>query len=303
MQSAILLLVFNRPNLTKLVFEQIRNAKPARLYIAADGARPDKPGEIARCQEVRQIVSQVDWSCIVETRFSTENLGCKMAVSSAITWFFSKETEGIIIEDDCLPNQDFFDFCDHMLSKYREDQRIGAICGTNLYDLYSLRKNKNESDSYYFSTATSVWGWATWKRVWDEYDSTILDWNVLKNNNAFKSNFSARKWRQIKYIFNSTFSNKIDTWDYQFSFLLLKSNRLSIIPNSNLIENIGFNMNATHTKNKFSPEAYNKTCLLSWPLHEPIGIVPSVYKDNYMDWIYSSKIIRHIVYRIKKVSS
>jgi len=300
MRSPVLFLVFNRPDVTKVVFEQIRKSKPSKLYIAADGARVSKVGELERCEEVRRIVSEVDWECEVKTKFSSKNLGCKEAVSSAISWFFSNEKEGIILEDDCLPHTDFFRFCDELLEKYRDDQRVGAICGTNLYNLNCLSKNNYESDSYYFSKGASVWGWATWRRVWEEYDPKISEWSSLHKSLAFKSTFRRRKWRLLIKTFNSVYDEKVDTWDYQFGFLLLKTNRLCATSNINLIENIGFNEFGTHTKSKLSIEGRNKSNSVTWPLRHPVGIFPSGYKDNYLDLVYSSKIVRLFTLIIKK---
>jgi hypothetical protein len=300
MRSPILFLVFNRPDVTKVVFEQIRRSKPSKLYIAADGPRASKDGELEQCEKVRRIVSGVDWECEVKTKFSHKNLGCKKAVSSAIDWFFSNEEEGIILEDDCLPHSDFFKFCDELLDRYRQDQRVGAICGTNLYNLNCVSENDSDTDSYYFSKGASVWGWATWKRVWDDYDPKISSWDILRDSPAFRSTFRHRKWKLLVKTFNSVFDNRIDTWDYQFGFMLLKSNRLCATSNINLIENIGFNESATHTKSKLSIEGNNKSYSLTWPLRHPIGFFPSSYKDNYLDLVYSSKIVKLLILIIKK---
>jgi hypothetical protein len=161
-------MIFRRPDFTSRVFEQIRNVRPARLYIAADGPRSGREGEQQLCIETRAIIEQIDWDCELKTLFREKNLGCKMAISSAIDWFFEQEEEGIILEDDCLPNQSFFRFCDTMLEKYRNDDRIRHISGCNLQ-----HGKKWGTASYYFSNLTHAWGWANWRRVWKDYDRDL----------------------------------------------------------------------------------------------------------------------------------
>ena len=300
MKSPILFMVFNRPAVTKEVFNAIRDAQPPKLYIAADGAREDKVGEVERCKGVLDIVSKVDWPCEVKTLYREKNLGCKVAVSTAIAWFFEHEPEGIVLEDDCLPCMDFFRYCDEMLERYRDDQRIGAITGTNLYNLnYILKPSDEDNESYYFAKGPSVWGWASWRRVWKEYDVQIGDWEFLRESKSFQSTFSAKKWALLQRTFNSVYENKIDTWDYQFGFLLLKTNRLCVTSNVNLIENIGFNADGTHTRNSNSLEGHNKSCRIKWPLIHPVGIYPNMAKDNYIDAVYSSRLIRGFIFIFK----
>ena len=169
-------MVFNRPDTTAQVFETIRQAKPARLYVAADGARKEKDGELERVAMVREIATTVDWPCEVKTLFQDKNLGCKNAVSSAISWFFEHEEQGIILEDDCLPSADFFDFCENNLEKYRSDTRIMMIAGTNYLPSENLRV------PFFFSEHFIIWGWATWRRAWQLYDLEMSSWNYELNN-------------------------------------------------------------------------------------------------------------------------
>jgi hypothetical protein len=296
---AVLFLVFNRPYSTAKVFEAIRSARPARLYVASDGPREDRPGEAEIVKNVRSLADQVDWPCEVKTLFRDKNIGCKVAVSTAISWFFESEIEGIILEDDCLPGLDFFQYCKELLEKYRHDERVGLICGTNLYNLNSILPHDKSEESYYFGRTASIWGWATWRRVWDEYDVDISDWAELKKFKSYRHNFSPRKWRFLCKTFDTANLNKIDTWDYQFGYLLLKSGRLCATPNVNLIKNIGFNASATHTKNKFAHEGENQIENIAWPLRHPIGMFVDNLKDNYLDLVYSSKLIRYLIVIIK----
>jgi hypothetical protein len=238
--SPVLFLIFNRPDVTSLVFDEIKKVKPKRLYIAADGPRENEKNI---CQETREVIKNIDWDCEVKTLFREENLGCKYGVASAIDWFFDNEEEGIILEDDCLPSQDFFKFCDLMLEKYRFDSRISSITGTNLQNGI-----KFGNSSYFFTKHTCVWGWAGWRRVWKNYDVELSNIDLEEGKEAFLSIFDnkliSEPWQNI---FESLKNNEIDTWDYQYSILNFFNNNLSVVPNVNLISNIGFNQNATHT--------------------------------------------------------
>jgi hypothetical protein len=242
-KSAVLFVIFNRPDTTLLVFEQIKAAKPKRLYVAADAPRADKPGEEQLCEEARAIVNCIDWECEVKTLFREENLGCKCAVSSAITWFFNNEEEGIVIEDDCLVANSFFMFCDTLLEKYRYDTRIRHISGSNFQ-----QGEKWGQASYYFSNRTHVWGWASWKRVWNDYDDALTKCNndEIKEyiQNIYADPLVAETWVDI---FNDLKAGKIDSWAYQLDFANLINNGLTIVPNENLVSNIGFGKDATNT--------------------------------------------------------
>ena len=250
-KSAVLFIIFNRPDTTRQVFAQIKKAKPRRLYIAGDGPRANRPGEEELCIAARNIVDEIDWVCEVKTHFQDVNHGCKEAVSSAISWFFEQEEEGIILEDDCLPADSFFNFCDTLLEKYRYDTRIRHICGCNLQQ---GRKWGNES--YYFSNITHVWGWAGWRRVWKDYDKELKQFDeedlLYQMGKIFGNRYITDT---LGHIFKELKSGKIDTWDYQLGFLNYFNNGLCIIPNVNMIANLGFGTNSTHTVDANSPYA------------------------------------------------
>lgn len=242
-QSAVLFVVFNRPEQTQQVFERIRHTKPARLYISADGPRERNSSDERLCKATRAIVNQVDWPCKVQTLFNDKNKGCRLAVSAAISWFFAQESEGIILEDDCLPANSFFMFCDTLLEKYRNDTRIRHITGCNLQF-----GKKWGSGSYYFSNRTHVWGWAGWRRVWDEYDINLKPYDLatVKQNmlNIYPDDLVANCWTNI---FKDVQAGKINSWAYPLDFVNFFNNGLVIIPNQNLISNIGFKSNGTNT--------------------------------------------------------
>ncbi len=239
----ILFLIFNRPEETRRVFEEIRNYKPSHLYIAADGPRAERGNEVFQCNEARQVVDLIDWPCETYTLFRNENLGCKIAVSQAISWFFECEEAGIILEDDCLPNPDFFTYCSELLEFYKNDDRIMAITGDN----FQHGKTRGNG-SYYFSKIMHIWGWATWRRAWVKYDVSVSFWNDWKKSSDWLSIWKdpiARKfWEKI---LDSIYRNEIDTWDYQWTACIWYHGGLTITPNVNLVSNIGFGVNATHT--------------------------------------------------------
>ncbi len=243
MQTAVLFLIFNRPDTASQVFEAIRRARPPRLYVAADGPRKERPGEAELCRRTREIVNGVDWECEVHTLFRDENLGCGRAVSGAIGWFFSQEPEGIVLEDDCLPHPDFFPYCEELLARYRDDRRVAFISGNN-FDFGT----PDRRTSYYFSAYSHVWGWAAWRRSWELYDfslagRTLPEFRAVLRN-LFLTPTERRHWENI---FMKMKLGKIDTWDYQFSISLMSAGALCIIPAVPLIRNIGFTPDATHT--------------------------------------------------------
>ncbi|MFP5079126.1 nucleotide-diphospho-sugar transferase [Pedobacter sp. JCM 36344] len=273
-KSPVLFLIFNRPDTTAQVFNKIREVKPSILYLAADGARANLPDEELRCKQARKIINQIDWECEVKTLFRTENQGCRLAVSSAITWFFEQEEEGIILEDDCLPSTSFFHFCDEMLKRYRYDTRVRHISGTNLQS-----QQQWAEASYYFHESTIIWGWASWRRVWKDYDSELTRYTLpeveSRINKIFDDQFLAQQWLEI---FKALKQKQIDTWDYQLAFLNYFNHGLSISPNRNLVSNIGFRPDATHTPDPNNQFANLKTSELGQLIH-PKYILPEKQID------------------------
>jgi hypothetical protein len=242
MNTAILFLVFNRPDRTQQVFDVIRKIKPKYLFVAADGPRASVKGEDVICENTRNVIlNGIDWDCELKTLFQDENLGCGKAVSGGISWFFDNVSEGIILEDDCLPDISFFGYCDELLKKYRQNEEVMMISGNNF-----LFDDTPQEYSYYFSNFAHIWGWATWRRAWAKYDFEMSDWEEKKSE-IFKSKFISKKQvSQLKKNINIVYHKRIDTWDYQWVYALLKNNGCSITPNVNLVENIGYG-SGTHT--------------------------------------------------------
>ena len=271
----ILFLVFNRPELTLKVFNKIKEIKPKKLYVACDGPR-NINNEKQIVSKVREITNRVTWDCNLKKLFRNQNLGCKNAVSGALDWFFENEDKGIILEDDCLPNQDFFLFCKELLLKYENDSRISMITGNNFQN-----GNFRGDGSYYFSGYNHIWGWATWKRVWNFYDKNMNFWPEWSKSQDWKNKFPDLLERIYwKRNFDKVHANLIDTWDYQLLALLKKIGGLCITPNTNLVSNIGFGENATHTTDETDKNANLPTSNLS-KLKHPSSISIDWEADKY----------------------
>ena len=248
----ILFIVFNRLDTTKQVFAKIKEITPERLYIASDGPRSNRPGESETVNSIREfILNSIDWNCEIKTLFREKNLGCGKAVSTAISWFFENEDMGIILEDDCLPSISFFPYCRELLEKYRDNQRIFHITGHNPLTLTKMPY------SYYFSRIQHCWGWASWKRAFEHYSFEITDLDVTLNNKNFKRIFHSKEER-LHWIdvFRKMEKHQIDTWDHQWTYAIIKNNGLCINPAKNLVSNLGFNNEATHTLD--SSSIYNR---------------------------------------------
>lgn len=277
--TPVLFIVFNRPDKTERIFQRIRAIKPKYLYIAADGPREDKEKEL--CNEVRKIVSNVDWECEAKFLFRNENFGCSRAVISAIDWFFQNEEYGIILEDDCYPDLSFFPYCSELLTKYQGDTRVMMISGSNL-------GMESGDSSYFFSKYGQIWGWATWKRAWAKFERTV---NIDDVNLRFDSNKEKNYWRK-------NFSRII--WDVQWAvYSVWKNNGVAILPNVNLISNIGFGFGATNYKDKNNINAEIEIGSMTFPLIHPKVIAVSteidkkIFKQSYFV-PFHKRIIRGI---------
>jgi hypothetical protein len=244
-KTPVAFFVFNRPDWTALVFEEIRRARPQRLMIIADGPREGYIEDAALCSKVRFIVEQVDWDCEVRRNVADKNLGCGKRVSSGLEWVFTEVEEAIILEDDCVPDQSFFPFCEELLERYRGNARVGFIGGVNFQS-----GKVSGRHSYYFSRGHNIWGWASWRRAWRGYDSNMSAWPRLRKERWLNHLFSDRGVvRYYTYSFDQTYKRAIDTWDYQWFFHCWVRDMWEVMPNVNLVTNIGHHQAlATHTR-------------------------------------------------------
>jgi len=272
-------IIFNRPDTTERVFAEIARAKPPKLLVVGDGPRTGRPGEAEKVAAARAIIQRVDWDCEVLTNFSEVNLGCKKRVSSGIDWVFEQVEEAIILEDDCLPDITFFRFCQEMLERYRNDQRIGMISGDN----FQFGRRYGD-DSYYFSKYVHIWGWATWRDRWvGSYDVSMAKWPRVRDEGMIADIVGdvheAVYWGKI---FERVHRGAIDTWDYQWVFANWVNGRSSVVPAVNLISNIGFGVNATHTTGVSELENLPITPI-KFPLIHPIGVYRCLRADRFSE--------------------
>ena len=282
MQTPIAFIIFNRPDKTKRIFAEIAKVKPSKLFVIADGPRVDHPEDIKNCADSRAIIDCVDWDCEVLKNYSDVNLGCGKRIASGIGWVFENVDEAIILEDDLLPHPSFFRFCEELLEKYRDDKRVMMISGRNDIDLFDYKVTPY---SYYFRYTTSVWGWATWRRAWQYHDLEMKLWPMLRNTSWLLDILinpkAVANWQSI-FDHYHIFTNKPDSWAYQWAFALWSQNGLSIIPNTNLVCNFGFGEDATHTKAADSPRFKLLANEMFFPLKHP----PYVVRDRKADLLF-----------------
>jgi hypothetical protein len=277
-KTAVAFIIFNRPEFTARVFERIREAQPTQLFVVADGPRPNHPEDARNCQAARAVIEQgVDWSCEVLRDYADRNLGCRKRVSSGLDWVFQQTEEAIILEDDCLPHPSFFSFCEEILDYYRNDTRVMMISGTTFTDAHP------KNYSYIFSRINTIWGWATWRRAWKYYDVDMRLWPDIRQSRALEAVLSRSEvlthWTQL---FDAAFLGHVDTWDYQWVFASLVQNGLNVIPKANLISNIGFTTDATHTIDPSNPFAELPVRAIDLPLRHPPFTLPDQKADYEM---------------------
>ena len=245
MNTPILLIAWRRPHTLRQVIDAVRPVAPSRVFVACDGPNPNRLGEDKKVAATRAVIeTEIDWPCQINRLYSDVNLGCRLGVSRAITWFFEQVEEGIILEDDCVPHPDFFTYCTTLLKRYRDDTRVWCISGNN------FQKGQWRGDgSYYFSRYNHCWGWASWRRCWSKYDAELTQWPKLRNAKLLKTIFEDSVERQYwSDIWQKLLERgQPDTWDYQWSFTCFVNSGLTALPNRNLINNVGFDGDATHT--------------------------------------------------------
>jgi hypothetical protein len=275
LQTPVAFIIFNRPDRTERLFAEIARARPRRLLVVADGPRDSAEAE--KCEAARAIIERVDWDCEVLKNFSDVNLGCRNRVSSGLDWIFKQAEEAIILEDDCLPHETFFTFCAELLERFRDDERVSMICGSNFQ-----HGKKRSADSYFFGLHVTVWGWASWRRVWDSYDIDMRRWPDLQDtdwlNDLLQNPVAVKYWQET---FEDTFRGKFDTWDYQFFFSWWSRNMLAVVPDRNLITNIGFGSDASRTRDALRSMANLPLSAMTFPLNHPPEVSLNRLADNY----------------------
>lgn len=296
--SAVALICFNRPNETGAVFAAIRKARPKTLLLIADGPRQHVKDDSQRCHAVRDLIAAIDWPCEVHRNYSETNLGCAERVISGLNWAFGIVDRLIVLEDDCVPNQSFFRFCEELLARYRDDDRISMISGN------SFVAPSQPCYSYYFSQVHYTWGWATWKSRWTQYDRSLTQWPAVRADGVlaeiFPDSKGVRYWTNI--FDHLSLSREGSIWDYQWFFTNLINNRLSIVPKVNLVSNIGFGPAATHTFDKYAFLAALPTAELNFPLLHPSYLMPLRRNDRRTcQEVFFPSLRRRSIHKLKKL--
>ncbi|MGB5709813.1 MAG: glycosyltransferase family 2 protein, partial [Waterburya sp.] len=275
MNINVAFLIFKRPDTTAKVFEAIRQAQPQKLLVIADGARKDRLGEAEKCVATQAIIEGVDWECEVLKNYSEVNLGCAKRVSSGLNWVFDLVEDAVIIEDDCIPHPSFFRFCEELLQRYRDDQRIMSIAGSN------FQYGRSVTDySYYYSLYHDCWGWATWRRAWKHFDFEMKLWPKLKETSFLQDQLLdanvAQYWHQK---FDLTYELHKDSWFYRWLYSCWVQNGIALVPNINSVSNIGFSAGATHTVED-SRYANLPVAEIPFPLKHPPFMFPNREADR-----------------------
>jgi hypothetical protein len=281
---AIVLVAFNRPDLTKLVFDEVRAARPRQLLLIADGPRDSRPDDAALCQATRDVLADVDWPCDVLRKYEDRNLGCGPAVSSGLDWAFEQVPEAIILEDDCLPHPSFFPFCAELLDRFRGDGRVMQIAGSNLgapSDAYLGR-------SYGFNAFSPVWGWATWRSAWRRYDFSMATWPEFRDTGMLAGLPASRRWQAVlKRDWDRAHAGEA-TWDHQWQYAVMSGHGLSVSPSVNLISNTGFREDATQTF-LAGDLADIVTQAMPFPLRHP----PMVLENPRLEHHFERQMLEH----------
>lgn len=298
----ILLVIFNRPELVRQVLEALSGWDIPTLYIAADGPRPDRPDDFERCREARDVAISMSRKWQSRVLFHGQNLGSGRAVASAIDWFFQHEESGIILEDDCVPNYTFGQFCSELLDRFQDDSQIMMISGNNLLEGRSFR-----DQSYSFIRHPHTWGWATWRRAWVCFDYEMRQWPMLRTSSWLLG--VCRGDRKAELYWRRTFdlaaAQRSDIWDYQWTFCVWLYGGLSVMPRINLVHNIGFGSNATHTA--AAPSWYSKvvTGPIEFPLTHPLAVQADLHAERFTDLeifqVQESAFLHRVFGRLKRV--
>lgn len=296
MNIAVAIFIFKRPESSKRVLEAVRQVKPSRLFIISDG--PRFPEEAEKCLKTQKIFEEIDWNCEILKNYSDTNIGCGYRISTGISWVFEHVEEAIFLEDDCVPDPSFFKFCQELLEHFKDDERIMSICGTN-----ELRQWKAEKQSYHFSNYGHSWGWASWKRAWKYFDFGISKWEDVEVKKAVENViFDDSQFLFRKKKFDKLFEQPDrDIWDHQWLFARLCQSGLSIVPASNLISNVGFDNEATHTKDKHDKRANLPSSQISFPLKHPFSVaVDREFDAKRFSINYQRSSFRKILERVKR---
>lgn len=287
-QTPIAIFIFNRPTCTEQLVRALGVVKPPKLFVIADGPRNASDSEL--CEQTRAIIDHIDWPCTILKRYATSNIGCRESIPNGLQWVFEHVNTCIILEDDCIPQPSFFPFCQELLSRYQYDERVMTIGGHR-----SDGPNEIGTESYYFSKYPSIWGWATWKEKWAKFDLNMHQWEELRDSNWLNEILPTPKavayWSRM---FNKM-KNGLDTWDYAVAYTCWLHQGLSIRPRVNMIENIGFGNDETHTRQTDMIDKYPNPSDILFPLFHPKSIQIDEKADARIEWVSFSGMDERIL--------
>jgi hypothetical protein len=300
MKTPVVLIIFNRPSHTERVFEVIRQAQPAKLLVIADGPRADRPDDQEKCAAARAIIDRVDWDCEVFKNYSDINLSCDPRIIDGLNWVFNTVEEAIILEDDCVPHPTFFPYCEELINRYRHDERVMNISGQNV-----LFGRKRTEYSYYFSRFTLCWGWATWRRSWQYLDVDLKLWPEVRDRKFIKDiledPYAVKVWERTAEML---YDGRLTGWDFKWMFACWLQNGLCIIPNGNLVTNIGYGAEATHIHDEKDPYIKMAPEAMNFPLKHPPFVVRDLDADRFTQrtlFDYDPNVFKKAQNKIKKL--
>jgi hypothetical protein len=280
LNTPVAFIIFNRPEKTARVFEAIRRARPAQLFISADAPRTE--AEKQKTDAARAATEHIDWDCDVKRLYAKENLSVKKGPPTGISWVFEHVDRAIFLEDDCLPDPTFFPYCEELLEKYKDDERVMQISGDNFQQ--GNPKFACE-ESYYFSVIPNLWGWATWRRAWKKYNEDPMDaWPEAKRSGALRkilADPAVYEWWEK--LFDRNHEGRADTWEGPWLFACIAGG-LCINPKANLVTNIGIDQEAAHWREGITAEDENAnmpTTPLSFPLAHPAAVAAHRQADAW----------------------
>lgn len=300
MKTPVVLIIFNRPHHTERVFEVIRQAQPSKLLVIADGPRTNRPEDKKKCASARAIIDCVDWECQVFKNYSDINLACDPRIIDGLNWVFNTVEEAIILEDDCIPHSTFFSYCEELLERYRHDPRVMNISGQNV-----LFGRKRTDYSYYFSRFTLCWGWATWRRSWQYFDVNLKLWPEVRDKRFIKDiledPYAVKVWERTAQML---YDGRLTGWDFKWMFSCWLQNGLCIVPDRNLVTNIGYGAEATHIHNEKDPYIKMPIEAMNFPLKHPPFILRDLEADKLTQrtlFDYDPNIFKKVKNKLKKL--
>ena len=284
-KAPVLVVGFNRPEFLKQVFDEVRRARPSQLFLALDYPRDGRAEDVPGWEASKEVFENVDWPCDVKRNYAERNMGCRKRIESAISWALAQVDRVIVLEDDCVPAPDFFRFCAECLEKYKDDGRVGMVCGHDEHP--NVAKLRLDGASYYFDRFTSIWGWATWRRAWAMHDPALAYWPQIRESQAFRDFFVDKPSIDLwKGHFEGVYSKGVDTWDTGLFLTAIKENWLSIHSKDKLVKNIGAGFSSRcpsgNSSRKRKRSWIDAPCgTVEWPLVHPVTMQPNLDSERY----------------------